>query len=233
VIALTDHDQVGALPPGDYRFEGRSLRLLAAAELTGTHQGQEQHLLVYFPGEPPTGFLDLCRQQSAERARRYQLLRQALNEPDLAPAPPEAFRGERALTRHHLARELVRLGRAGSLAEAFGGHLHQGGASLGTPLVDLIRWSRGWGGLTSWAHPQVQAAEAYLPALTAAGLGGLELHRPLLPEAARRRLRSLARQHGLWVTGGSDWHGWSDPDPGLLELRVGDLADFFDALRAA
>ena len=58
VVALTDHDLIGAVDPGLHRIGTRDLHVLAGAEISGTHDGREFHLLVYFPGEPPAGFVD-------------------------------------------------------------------------------------------------------------------------------------------------------------------------------
>jgi sugar phosphate isomerase/epimerase len=46
----------------------------------------------------------------------------------------------------------------------------------------------------------------------AAGLDGIECHRPRVGPDDLSRLLNKARQHDLLVTGGSDWHGdWHGP----------------------
>jgi len=49
--------------------------------------------------------------------------------------------------------------------------------------------------------------DASLPELVEAGLAGLEAYYPSYTPGHIERLRRLARQYGLIVTGGSDFHG--------------------------
>ncbi|MEO0601169.1 MAG: PHP domain-containing protein [Myxococcota bacterium] len=233
VIALTDHDLATSLTPGPHEIEGRTLYLLAGAEISAVHEGHEYHLLVYFPGEVPSGFVDFCRSQCAERVRRYEAARSALGVDGL-PAPTKAARhGDQALTRHHLARAMVDRGAATSIADAFARHLshHHGTVpKLTIPFVDAIRLARDHGGVTSWAHPPMEGLGA-VPTFAQAGLQGLEAWRPAVSGPDRRRLRRLARQHGMFLTGGSDWHGWGNPDDlGLFGVERRELVDFCAAL---
>lgn len=233
VIALTDHDLPTALPPGPREVDGRSLFVIAGAEISAVHEGYEHHLLVYFPDTVPDAFRAFCVRQCQERVERYEAARMVLAHPDLPEATDAARRGEQALTRHHLARAMVQLGEATSVAEAFARHLsHRHGtvAKLSTRYVDAIRIARETGGIPVWAHPPMEAL-GHLPAFVDAGLRGLEAWRPAVSGGDRRRLRRLARDHGLFLTGGSDWHGWGDPDDlGLFAVERRELDDFCQAL---
>lgn len=238
VIALTDHDLGSAVRPGLHRIEGRDLYVLGGAEVSGMHDGREHHLLVYFRGEVPEGFRAFCREQCRARASRYERALENLGLAGLAaPADAEAREGTRALTRMHLARELVARGRAQNQRDAFArfvGDVHGTVPRLTLPLVEAIRVARSYGGLTSWAHPPVAAVERYVAELAAAGLQGLEGLRPRVTSDERRRYRIAAKQHDLFLTGGSDWHGWADDgDLGLFRLEAREIAPFVDALQAA
>lgn len=236
VVALTDHDLGTQVAPGLHRIDGRELQVVAGAEVSGMHDGREHHLLVYFPGEIPDGFRAFCRDQCRARAVRYE---RALANLGLAGPPADAVarEGDRALTRVHVAQRLVAEGRATSLRDAFAryvGDAHGTVPPLTLPLVEAIRVARSFGGLTSWAHPPAAAVERYLDELVAAGLQGLEALRPGVTSDDRRRSRTAAKRHGLFLTGGSDWHGWAeDGDLGLFRLEARDLAPFVDALQAA
>jgi hypothetical protein len=72
-----------------------------------------------------------------------------------------------------------------------------------------------------------------LRAFVAAGLQGIEGLRPCVDSRDRNFFRRMARRHGLFLTGGSDWHGWTDAGPGLFRLQASELRDFLDALLAA
>lgn len=237
VVALTDHDLATALEPGLHQFGSRQLHLIAGAEVSGMHEGREFHLLVYFPGQIPEGFRDFCHDQVRGRARRYETAVARLGLPDLPGATDAARAGDKALTRLHLAHALVEAGHTVTVAEAFMRFL---GDTLGhvPPIdiayVDAIRIARSFGGVTSWAHPTAADAERYGATFTAAGLQGLEVLRPRLPGSERRALRRVARRLGLFVTGGSDWHGWTHPDDlGLFSVRRHEIGGFLDALHRA
>lgn len=231
-IALTDHD-LPAWPATARVTEGdRSMWVIAGAELSGTFEGTEQHLLVYFPGAIPDGFTAFCRGQCVARAERYEAGRQSLPG-SLVPADEAALRGDRSLTRTHLARELVRTGVARDVREAFARFLsdaHHRVPPVRSTFEEVIAVARGFGGFTSWAHPPVGLLDRALPRFVAAGLQGLEADRPLLPTEDRRRLRRAAERHGLYLTGGSDWHGWADDaDLGLFRVEGARLGPFLDA----
>jgi predicted metal-dependent phosphoesterase TrpH len=80
------------------------------------------------------------------------------------------------------------------------------------------------GGKAVWAHPlsgcwNLATTRAALPALTAAGLDGMEALYARYPQPQQQELLGLAEEHGLLVTAGSDFH---DPaqDSDLLGVEM-------------
>ena len=63
------------------------------------------------------------------------------------------------------------------------------------------------GGLVSMAHPGLTAMDHLIPRLAAAGLQALEVRHSDHDQATEDRYRGLAAEHGLAVSGGSDFHG--------------------------
>ncbi len=57
------------------------------------------------------------------------------------------------------------------------------------------------------AHPGQQNNFALLPKLVEAGLKGIEYNHPSHHEEHRRKVREEAEKFGLFMTGGSDFHG--------------------------
>jgi len=231
VVALTDHDLGPDLTPGWHDVGDRRLFLLAGAELTGAHEGREYHLLVYFPGQVPAAFHALCTQQCAERRARYTAAVERLDLPGLSPPRAEAP------TRLHLARDLVDAGHAPSVRHAFSRYLsqvHRKVPTMSLSFTDAIRQTRALGGITSWAHPPMGAVEQHARTFADAGLHGLEALRPSTGSKDRRRYRRVAAKHGLFLTGGSDWHGWGDPESlGLFRVHAHEITGFVGALAAA
>ena len=228
-IAITDHDLGCGIEPGERQVGDRILRVLPGAEVSGVHQGIEYHLLCYFPNGVPQGFHAFCRSQCGEREVRYEAALQLLG---LDGRPEQAV----ALTRLHLAHALVEAGAVADRREAFATYLsdrHGLVPRMSLPFVDAIRVAREHGGITSWAHPPRGAIERHLGTFARAGLQGLEALRPHISGSERRYVRKQARRHGLFLTGGSDWHGWRGFEPGLFRVTASEISDFVDALLAA
>lgn len=236
VVAITDHDLSTDIRPGTHTFGSHQLCVIAGAEISGVHAGREYHLLVYFPGDVPDSFRTFCGDRVRERAVRYQTAVDRIDLPGLVHADDDAIRGERALTRHHLARALVDAGHANNVRDAFrrfADHDHGHVERVTLPFVDAIRIAREAGGITSWAHPPRQAIKDHLEAFVAAGLQGLEGVRPGLNSRDRKKLSKAAKKHGLFITGGSDWHGWQDERLGLFYVPHRELERFLCALDQA
>ncbi len=234
VVAVADHDLPNVLTPGVHEREGHKVRVIAAAEVSGHHGGRELHLLVYFPGEMPASFRDFLRERARARASRYDAARARLGFADLPEADAAAHAGERSLTRHHLFSALKE---ARHVRDPREGYALLGGSAV-VPLIDLpfveaIRIARAAGGLTSWAHPSLNDAQAWTPTFVAAGLQGLEGVRPNLDRRTRNGLKTLAEKHGLVLTGGSDWHGWHEPPLGTFAVTGERAREFMARLDAA
>lgn len=211
VIAITDHDLPAQAPAGRICIGGQPLHVIHGAEISGVHEGVELHLLVYFPGEMPEAFRAFCTELAAKRAHRYEQARENLGV-DLPAADDAAQRGERALTRLHLSRALVEHGHAKNLSDAFmrfTGDRHGNVPHVELSFIDAIGIAKSHGALTSWAHPNLEHARQWTRGFARCGLDALEGLRPGLGKKTRRTLAKLARENGLVLTGGSDFHGWS------------------------
>ena len=236
-VALTDHDLPPDISPGLHEIEGKSLLLLGGAEMSGSYAGREVHLLVYFAGDIPERFRSFCADATAARARRYDQAIANLGLPDLPTSDEAARRGEHALTRYHLAYALVAAGHAKTPWDAFDRLLNAEAGmvpAIEVDLIDALRAAHDVGGVTVWAHPPTEQVKEHAATLAREGLDGLEVLRPRLPSRDRRALRKAARELGLCVTGGSDWHGWTRPDDlGLFAVHRSELVSFFGALQSA
>ncbi|HEV7826529.1 MAG TPA: PHP domain-containing protein [Mycobacteriales bacterium] len=222
VVALTDHDTTSgwseaaaALPAG--------LTLVPGAELScvwSTPDGPiGLHLLAYLfdPAEPVLrAERARVREGRTVRARRIVELMRA----DGHPVAWEDVLAEAAggpVGRPHLARALVRHGLVADVAAAFTPEwIGRGGryrvVKPDSDVCDAIRMVRAAGGVPVVAHPLAAARGVLVPEgsyaeMAAAGLAGLEADHVDHDPAARRRVREIARDLGLFVTGSSDFHG--------------------------
>ena len=226
-IALTDHDTTEGVERARKAAGGTGLRVLLGCELSAEHEGAggpqaepaPVHVLGYEfdPAEP----VFLARRQwirdgRVGRARRMvERLRALGADVDLDRVLELA--GSGSVGRPHVAMAMVEAGVVPDVASAFspewigtGGRAYVAKDAVGpTEAVELIR---GAGGVAVLAHPSLHAGAGPVPepvirAMAVAGLDGLEVDHPDQAPAERARLRALAGELGLEVTGASDCHG--------------------------
>ncbi|MEU0025555.1 PHP domain-containing protein [Streptomyces sp. NPDC006335] len=218
VVALTDHDTtrgygeaLAALPAG--------LTLVTGAELSCRIDGVSMHMLAYLfdPEEPELlAERELVRDDRVPRARAMVARLQELGVP-VTWEQVARIAGDGSVGRPHVATALVELGVVRSVDDAFtsdwladGGRAHV--AKHETDPFEAIRLVKGAGGVSVFAHPGASkrghtVPESAIAEMAAAGLDGIEVDHMDHDEDTRVRLRGLAADLGLLVTGSSDYHG--------------------------
>jgi hypothetical protein len=218
-IALTDHDTTEGVERARKAATGTGLRVLLGCELSAEYLGAPVHVLGYAfdPAEPVfAARREWIRDGRVGRARRMvERLRALGADVDLDRVLELA--GSGSVGRPHVAMAMVEAGVVPDVPSAFvpewigtGGRAYVAKDAVGpTEAVQLIR---GAGGAAVLAHPSLHAGAGPVPepvirAMAAAGLDGLEVDHPDQAPAERARLRALAGELGLEVTGASDCHG--------------------------
>jgi predicted metal-dependent phosphoesterase TrpH len=218
VVAITDHDTtrgygeaMAALPAG--------LTLVTGAELSCRIDGVSMHMLAYLfdPEEPELlAERELVRDDRVPRARAMVARLQELGVP-VTWEQVARIAGDGSVGRPHVATALVELGVVPSVDDAFtsdwladGGRAHV--AKHETDPFEAIRLVKGAGGVSVFAHPGASkrghtVPESAIAEMAAAGLDGIEVDHMDHDEDTRVRLRGLAADLGLLVTGSSDYHG--------------------------
>ncbi|GAA1391866.1 PHP domain-containing protein [Pseudonocardia kongjuensis] len=231
VVAITDHDTtigwddaVAALPPGLTLVRGAEFSCLSPTGRDGEPRCSV-HLLGYlFDPQHPAIVAEQERLQ-VERVQRLHTMigRMAADgypvdvDGVFAHLPEGASAG-----RPHLARALVAAGVVGSVSEAFAELLHNDSPyyvpradTLVETAVEMISAA---GGVAVFAHPLARVRgtviePSVLVDLAGRGLAGIEVDHPNHVPDDRGLLRALAAEHGLLVTGSSDYHGTNKPTP--------------------
>ena len=237
VFALTDHDSVDGLALARKQAARRGLTLISGVEISTRHEQSELHILGYgFDPEHPL-LVEKLAQQKAARHDRVPLLVARLNELGLRITTDDVYRVANGANpgRPHVARALVELGQVRDTDEAFRRFLGDTAPANVKKHVPSPREAIGWihaaGGKAVWAHPLARPIQRQggfdlmVRELKAAGLDGLEEIHPSQDPGIRRRIRLLARDLGLRVSGGSDFHGDATPGVGIGRGRGRDVVD--------
>jgi 3',5'-nucleoside bisphosphate phosphatase len=238
-FAVTDHDTLAGVAAAATAAHAAGLEAVPGIEITAVHAGRDVHVLGYFvdgTSDELTVFLD---RQRADRRRRLVVMLDKLESlglpVDRAPLEARLSTGQ-AVGRPLIAAALVAAGHAKDISDAFERFLGEGRVAFeprvgATPAAVVSLIDRA-GGIASLAHPAKLGDAALIADLVAAGLPAIEVYHPDHDAAAVEQFRRLADDHGLLVTGGSDFHG---PGTNRAEYlgRVGLPQDDYARLREA
>jgi len=244
ILGITDHDTFSGYDQALPLARQAGLELVCGIELSTKLHGHSVHLLGYFLSADGLGnFRTWIGELQASRRERNLRLIARLRELGLEITLEEVqARGGEMMGRPHFAQVLIEKGYVRSLQQAFDEYLDESAKGYVTrrepQFAEAVKHIRDAGGIASLAHPvriREDVAEI-LPELRAAGLNAIEVyHSDHSPSQSALYLK-LAEQHGLLITGGSDFHGAVKPEIHLGTGRGGNLKvpdDLVDRLRAA
>lgn len=228
VLAITDHDSTEGVRAAMGAAAPLGITVVPGTELNTDVADGEVHILGYFVDLDSAPFQQALVAARDLRVGRAQAIIAKLAElgMPLAFERVRALAGEGAIGRPHVAQALVEAGYVATLAEAFDRFLGRDrpayveGMRLSPEAA--VRLVRAAGGLPVLAHPSfVTDPEATVAALVPEGLAGVEVFYRGYGEEERDRFATLARRHGLLLTGGSDFHGtgnWPEEGPGTVDV---------------
>ena len=241
-LGITDHDTFAGYDLALPIARAAGLDLICGIELSTKLNGQSVHLLGYFLSTDGLGeFRSWIRDLQAARRDRNIRLVARLQELGMDITLQEAEARGRGMTgRPHFAQLLVEKGYVPNLRQAFDEYLDESAKGYvyrhEPTFAEGVKWIRDAGGISSLAHPiRVRGDIANLvPGLCEMGLVAIEAyHSDHSPEHTALYL-TLARRHGLHITGGSDFHGAVKPDVNLGTGCAGNLKipdDLLERLR--
>ena len=131
--------------------------------------------------------------------------------------------------RPHIARALMEAGYVSAIQEAFDKYLRSGAPAhvnkFRFPPPEAINMIREAGGVPVLSHPftlglgSVYALKNTLVELQGLGLAGVEVYYSEHTQEQEALYLKLARELGLLVTGGSDFHGLNKPEVVFGKMR--------------
>ena len=228
-LAITDHDITTGLPEAIAVGQELGIEIIPGIEISSRHGESELHVLGYFLKWEDAKLNERLVTLRESRHRRNPKIIELLQAAgiDITYDEVRAVAGSDSVGRPHIARVLMNKKVVTTAKEAFDRFLAEGKAAyvprdLPAP-VDAIHWIKDAGGLAVLAHPTwVKTTEGTLTDLARQlkeqGLDGVEVHYSTHTPRQTRTYLSLAKQLGLLVTGGSDFHGMTKPD---IEVGTG------------
>ncbi|MDI2021695.1 PHP domain-containing protein [Paenarthrobacter nicotinovorans] len=223
-VALTDHDSTDGWESASAAAREHGVAFVPGMEIScRTDEGISVHLLSYLHDPAHEGLLEEITKSKDARLTRAEHMVTLLSEDYpltwddvIHHVAPGATVG-----RPHIADALVAAGVVADRTEAFTSILTshsryfvQHYAPNPALAVELVRAA---GGVPVFAHPVASSrgrivGERTYRDMIDAGLLGLEVEHRDNPEEGRAFLRGLAAEHGLLMTGSSDYHGAGKPN---------------------
>ncbi|MDD3815252.1 MAG: PHP domain-containing protein [Desulfocapsaceae bacterium] len=225
-LALTDHDTMAGTEEAMVAGEKMGVEIVPGIEISVLYNHVEYHVLGYWADPQNSRLAAALGRLQGARAERNEKILEKLNTLGI-PVTVEELQSvsEQGQTgRPHIARILVQRGVVRTMSQAFDQFLKKGEAAYvsrfaysAAEAVALIRQA---GGIAVLAHPtqndpEVIRLPAVLDDLVRSGLDGIELYYPTHSNKVKKKLRALAVEHDLVLTGGSDYHGEVRPGTSL------------------
>ncbi|NLM37405.1 MAG: PHP domain-containing protein [Firmicutes bacterium] len=215
-VALTDHDTVDGLPA--FLAAGRAYGLVCipGVELSTELEGVEFHILGYQVDHTHAGLCERLKRVLVARRERARgilalLARHGLELEweEIAGGKPNAFVGRFQIYQALKAKKLIGPDQDRKVFNYLLGT--QGVAYLPhreLPSLEALALIRAAGGWPVLAPPGRLGDDRLIPVLVDHGLAGLEVYYPEHSPAVTAKYLAMARDFGLLVTGGSDYHGF-------------------------
>lgn len=225
-VALCDHNTVAGLAKFMEAAAGKHFQPIPGIEFSTDCRGTELHILgLFIEPEHYTAVTEKVNWMRLQKEKSNWNLIQALNNAGISldydtivSEMPDCY-----VNRAVIGAEMVRLGYCDSVEESFRKWLSpRCGYYTPAPkldVFDVIRFLDSIGAVAVLAHPFLDLDEeglvAFLKEAVPCGLDALEAFYTKFSPEQTERACAIARDFGLALSGGSDFHGANKPDTKL------------------
>ena len=236
VIALTDHDSWNGVTEAQGAAAKRGVRVIAGVELGTQYEDDSVHILAYHVDMGCQALHAKMDEMRHGRERRLEKMLAKLASLGYYVEVEACDPKNRAVGRPHVAKALVAKGYFNTVQEVFDVLLHRGGpAYVPQPKLapdEAVALIHQAGGIAVLAHPS-ELSDGSLPErlLRSVPFDGLEVYHPSADAEAQTRWLRLAKELGLMVGGGSDFHAIPDRFPtqlGIWQVHYDDVKDVIE-----
>jgi 3',5'-nucleoside bisphosphate phosphatase len=217
VVAITDHDTVDGVKDAA-EADHLGVALIPAIEISTMYSRRFMHILGYYVDIHNSSLAQYIREASADKTENTQInFERAVSQgafdyswERVVASNPSQIR----LSGVHVANSMERDGvlcNGLTYREMFWEYFRPEGAEFiatekFTPQ-DALNIIKTAGGVSVIAHPKLVENDDAVLELIRCGVEGIEVYYPLHSAGETQKYLRMAQEHGLLVTGGSDWHG--------------------------
>lgn len=217
-MALTDHDEIDgirALREAKTMYDTHnSIKLISGCEFSGDYKGKSIHILGYNFDEENR---ELCDFLTYFKAKREERIDEIINRFNIGgyhitkERLVSLFPNTKSYGRPHVGKLLVEAGYARDINDVFKRLLHSDSPyyvpKVKVEVPYIIELIHNAGGYAVLAHPKLINNDEYVHELLTFDFDGVEAYHSKHDDTDVERYLSLAQDKGLFITGGSDYHG--------------------------
>ena len=229
MMALTDHDEINGIKAlrtaQDQLDPEKTIKIINGCEFSADYKDKSIHILGYRFDETNKELRDFIEYFKSKREERIDEIIRRCNNAGYFISKDELlkkFPKTQAYGRPHIGQLLIDGGYAKDINDVFKGILRKDSpcyvpkVKIEVPyIIDIIHKA---GGLAVMAHPKLVTSDEYVVEMLAYDFDGMEVYHTKHNDDDVKRYKALAKEHNLFITGGSDYHGI----PGKAPDKFGD-----------
>lgn len=244
MMALTDHDEIDgikALRTAQEQLDPeKTIKFINGCEFSADYKDKSIHILGYRFDETNKELRDFIEYFKSKREERIDEIIRRCNNAGYFISKDELlkkFPKTQAYGRPHIGQLLIDGGYAKDINDVFKDILRKDSpcyvpkVKIEVPyIIDIIHKA---GGLAVMAHPKLVTSDEYVVEMLAHDFDGMEVYHTKHNDDDVKRYKALAKEHNLFITGGSDYHGIPGKAPdqfGDYLVSAEDVSEFISLL---
>ena len=244
MMALTDHDEIDgikALRTAQLELDpNETIKIINGCEFSADYKDKSIHILGYRFDETNKELRDFIKYFKSKREERIDEIIRRCNNAGYFISKDELlkkFPKTQAYGRPHIGQLLIDGGYAKDINDVFKDILRKDSpcyvpkVKIEVPyIIDIIHKA---GGLAVMAHPKLVCSDEYVVEMLAYDFDGMEVYHTKHNDDDVKRYKALAKEHNLFITGGSDYHGIPGKAPdqfGDYLVSAEDVSEFISLL---
>ena len=244
MMALTDHDEIDgikALRTAQEQLDSeKTIKIINGCEFSADYKDKSIHILGYRFDETNKELRDFIKYFKSKREERIDEIIKRCNNVGYFISKDELlkkFPKTQAYGRPHIGQLLIDGGYAKDINDVFKDILRKDSpcyvpkVKIEVPyIIDIIHKA---GGLAVMAHPKLVTSDEYVVEMLVYDFDGMEVYHTKHNDDDVKRYKALAKEHNLFITGGSDYHGIPGKAPdqfGDYLVSAEDVSEFISLL---